>query len=309
MDVYKLSVDEMGYRRISSETLANLEAETLRKPPYCQARGTDDVAWFAVCPACDNPIQIIGLYRLPRGVRQPYGRHTGNSVPQLAVLDPEARDACMYFNPRPRRKDERKKHRHGLPTKILTTLIEQFDRVLYWLEKETGIRYSRHRVKAMLERYRAGQGYLYTGATLLNIPWIFAYMTDSQPLFGQHVGRDTPLAAAIRAAIPAAEVDDDGRVVSKLDESGNKAGYFDLDVCFIHHRFRHPSEDAALEESMTMVVSTVMRSENKRIYEQAIVFDHDRFQRLIGLPVDHPNRRWGQVELARDVLGDLCDET
>ena len=30
---------------------------------------------FAVCPACDNPIQIIGVYKKLENTDKPYGRH------------------------------------------------------------------------------------------------------------------------------------------------------------------------------------------------------------------------------------------
>jgi len=61
-----------------------------------------------------------------------------------------------------------------VPRKILETLIDQFDHVVYLLQKETGIQFSPELLKQMLETYRSARGYLYYGATLQNVPWIFA---------------------------------------------------------------------------------------------------------------------------------------
>lgn len=51
-------------------------------------------------------------------------------------------------------------------------MIEQFDRVVYILEKETQLVLSENALRGMLQRYKGERGYLYTGATLRNVPWI-----------------------------------------------------------------------------------------------------------------------------------------
>lgn len=54
----------------------------------------------------------------------------------------------------------------------------------------------------MLQRYKGERGYLYTGATLRNVPWIFAYMSDATRLFGQKVIGNAELVKAIAAEVP-----------------------------------------------------------------------------------------------------------
>ncbi len=302
MNVYKTRPEEILYKIISRE---NFEEDTLRKYPWYQTNDRGKEVHFAVCPACDNPIQIIGLYRLPRNLERPYGKHLWRSIPQLAEDNPEARENCPYFKPRQHRKTDRRTSIKGTPLKILRLLIIQFDRVCYLLGKHTGIVFSRNLLRKMLQTYRSEEGYLYTGATLMNVPWIFAYMADSQSLFGQRVGGNHELVEAIRRHVPAADIDGDGRVVPRAFPDGEKR-YFSLNVCFIHHRQRRNGMDGALVETMKMIVSTEADGKVREIHRETLTFDHQHFRNLINLPDGKGRRRLELVELAREVLGDLC---
>ena len=56
MDTYKLRPKWTKINTISKE---NFEKDTGKLEPYYQV---DRDSQYAVCPACDNPISIIGLY-------------------------------------------------------------------------------------------------------------------------------------------------------------------------------------------------------------------------------------------------------
>ncbi|WP_414041273.1 hypothetical protein ACJU26_04120 [Acidithiobacillus sp. M4-SHS-6] len=295
MDVYKLRPEDAGSRRIERE---DFEAQTLRDKPWYQKNGQGEDVQYAVCPACDNPIQIIGLYRLLERIHQPFGRHTGAAIRGLAELDPEERDNCPYFKPRPREKRARRKGLNPVSRKILGTLIEQFDRVVYLLRKQTGINFSQKLLRKMLETYRAERGYLYTGATLLNIPWVFAYMSDSQPIVGQYLRKDADadLMRAIRDMVPGVHISDGGQIGRKTKN------FLSLAVCFIHHRESKDREDGRLVESMKMVVSM---DADHWVHQKVIPFDHQEFQRLTHIPDEKARRQMDLVEMAKEVLGDL----
>lgn len=296
MDIYKARIDA-PFRVISREAV---EADTMKKEPWYQENSTNEGSQFAICPACDNPIQLIGLYHLPANVSAPYGRHIGHSIAGLAIADAETREGCPLFKPRRYAKSSRKVRQEGLPQKILDTLIAQFDRVIYLLQKQTGIRFSRNLVRHMLLKYQGERGHLYMGASLINIPWIFAYMADSQSLFGQDVSANPTLASAIEKAIPAAQILD-GRVTAR--EIAGKRSFFELNLCFIHHRSSTGGAGEPWTEQMTMVVSTPPPSARQplAIYQQQIVFDHIHFQNLLQFNDAHRQLHW--VELAREVLG------
>ena len=60
----------------------------------------EKITYKAVCPACDNPIQIIGLFKREEEVkRKPYGRHTTIDLPGLTVYSEEDYLNCPYHNP------------------------------------------------------------------------------------------------------------------------------------------------------------------------------------------------------------------
>lgn len=301
MDEYKLYVDDTSGKLIDKD---QFEADTLRREPWYQSGSGEKLSQFAVCPACDNPIQLVGLYQLPENVKNPYGKHTMSGIRNIAPLDTEARDNCPYFKPRQHQKSDRKARFDGVPRKIIKLLIEQFDRVVYILEKQTQVVLSLNALRGMLERYKGEAGFLYTGATLRNVPWIFAYMTDATPLFAQKVKGNTELTDAIGVHVPEAEVDAYGRLNTK-GKPGIKGAFIDIKMSFIRHRIAKDNEAVGLLETMELVVSLGRKGGLVDIHNQVITFDPDWFEHLVQLPVDHVNRRMDRVALAREVLGDL----
>ncbi|POD65774.1 hypothetical protein [Pseudomonas syringae group genomosp. 3] len=301
MNEYKLYVQDTGGKTIDKDAF---EADTLRRAPWYQLGSSDKLAQFAVCPRCDNPIQLVGLYQLPPNVKNPFGKHTTSGIHEIGPIDIEARDNCPYFNPRQHNKTDRKARFDGVPRKIVHLLIEQFDRVVYILETQTQVRLSQKVLRGMLERYKAEQGYLYTGATLRNVPWIFAYMSDATPLFAQRVGGNPELVEAIKTHVPEAAINDDGRLLPSAPQ-GTRGAYLDIEVSFIKHRVVRGSETSGLSESMRLVLSQRRRGVLVDVYRQEIQFDPDGFERLINTRADRAVRNLVKVQLAREVLGDL----
>lgn len=304
MNEYKLHVQDTGGKTIDKDAF---EADTLRRAPWYQPGSGDKLAQFAVCPRCDNPIQLVGLYLLPPNVKNPFGKHTMSGIQGIALIDIEARDNCPYFKPRQHDKTDRKAGFDGVPRKIVRLLIEQFDRVVYILEKQTQVGLSSKILRDMLERYKAEQGYLYTGATLRNVPWIFAYMSDATSLYAQKVGGNPELAEAIKTRVPEAAIDDRGRLFPAAPPPGTQGAFLDLQMSFIKHRIVRGSETSGLSESMRLVLSQRRRGVLVDLYRQEIQFDPDGFERLIHTPADRAVRNMAKVELAREVLGDLLE--
>ena len=50
---------------------------------------------FAVCPACDNPIQILGLYKKLVNTDKPYGKHYNHSI-TIATHNETTYRLCPY---------------------------------------------------------------------------------------------------------------------------------------------------------------------------------------------------------------------
>ncbi|KAF0804371.1 hypothetical protein ACRYJU_04715 [Alloalcanivorax xenomutans] len=302
MDVYKLKTRDARGKPISKD---RFEEETRCRYPWYQPSSDGKTSQFAVCPGCDNPIQLIGLYKLPANTPRPFGKHTTQSIRGLTELDPEERDNCAYFKPRQHNKSDRRSRFDGIPRKIVTLLIEQFDRVVYLLEKQIGVRFSRATLQKMLRQYRGEQGFMYTGAMLRNVPWIFAYMSDSTDLYGQAIRNDAIISALLEN-VPEAYIDPQThRLLARPTSPGQKRRYFSAALCFIRHHPRK-SEQGSLLETMRLSVSVRWDQEIDPtvIHEEIITFDYDFFERLTHTP-DQSHRRFELVELAREELGDL----
>ena len=59
MDIFK---SKPGLSRPYKISTINYEKETKRQKPYMLEKN-GKYQYFAVCPECDNPIQLIGLYK------------------------------------------------------------------------------------------------------------------------------------------------------------------------------------------------------------------------------------------------------
>lgn len=88
IDVYKLRIEDTESKILDKDLF---EAETFRREPWYQPGSGAKLAQFAVCPACDNPVQLVGLYDLPPNVKNPYGKHTTKSIQGIAPFDGEPR--------------------------------------------------------------------------------------------------------------------------------------------------------------------------------------------------------------------------
>ena len=97
MDVFKTHVGEGKALMINEE---NFYLATRERKPYIVDSGGVK-SFYAVCPECDNPIQLIGLLRRQQDSlpHRPYGRHIGHDVPGVAVYDEDAYLSCPFSEP------------------------------------------------------------------------------------------------------------------------------------------------------------------------------------------------------------------
>lgn len=305
MNVYKLKPELIGETVISRE---NFERDTHRKYPWYRDSRTGETVkpCYAVCPGCDNPIQLIGLYKLPPNVKVPYGKHYFSDVPGLANSNREAAEGCLYFKKKVCQPTDRKASINGLPYKALLLLVNEFDRVIYLLEQATQIHFSKNLIGTLLDHYLKRQGYLYSSLNLQNLPWVFAYMTDSVSLFGQKIVGNSALVTAVTEQVPQAMISEDGRVIGRVDAKG-KSAFFELNSCFMNHQADFDAENQNLNESMVWVVSTTEAGRPRTIYQQVIHFEPAYFHNLLNMAPERARRQPWLVELAREKLRSLID--
>ena len=284
MDVFKLDIDKTKIYTITKE---NIDDSIGRKAPWFQSINGHD-GWFAVCHMCNNPIQIIGMLT----GNKLYGRHYIPKNDNLkyhlkGIVDRDELEYCRYYN-KNKVIDEtsRRPPDSELAKQIQLTFIYNFDRVIYLLEKTTGIQISTNCAKQMLVDYKDHSGWCYRGATLDNIPWTFAYTIAEKNLFGCRI-MDEEIITAIQSKIS------NINFKNGFVNNDSKA-YLDLKFYYIHHKAN--VNDEHLFESIQFTVS----SNSIIIASKTVEFDHAYFRTLINSNNGY-RKKW-LVELARQIM-------
>lgn len=258
------------------------ERVTREGTPYYQENKFGKKLQYALCPGCNNPIQIIGLYKHLKHTENPYGRHSPRPVPGF-TYDPDAYEFCPYLLKNTSYDESLRKEPSPYSCDILKLCIQEFDRVVYILRQDMGFNFSAEFARNMLRTYLKEQGYLYPGSSLRNIPWIVGYLSFSKSLFGQYLKLESPKCNELRRAIwkniPEARVTSKGWITRK-----GSSGY-NLHCFFTNHKISE-ARDGALRETIRFIIISG-RDEGpdgitgKEIFEEKITFDHQKFEYLM----------------------------
>ena len=293
MNIFKLSIGSRFHRFLS---VNNYEADTKKRFPYYQIGTDGKMRHFAICPGCNNPIQIIGVEGRPDNMPHPYGKHYASSVVSLAPYSQEDFDGCPLAakNSIAPDKTAKKTPASSLPAEILSVLRKDFDRVALVIQKAIGIKITVNLAERMLINYLAEEGFRYKHASLVNIPWIFAYMSDSQSLFGRVV-QDENLRTAITDSVPNAVFTNNNQL-SVAQSSTGKKEFLDINFCLMHHAIAPVNRE--IQESLKLVVSY----KDKDIFEKKIIFDYEQFQSLLAIPDGKGFRNSDLLDLAAKTI-------
>lgn len=300
MDKFK---EKPGIARILPITEENYLKVTGKVKPYCKLDDSGNESLYAVCPACDNPIQIIGLFKsTSEAGRKPYGRHNKGDVPELAEYNEDDYLDCPYSNPMWKKTGTYRRPNSQIALRTLALLKTQFDRVIYLLSKDIQIKISLDVAMRMLKVYMANEGWRYRTATLYNLPWNFGEVMKALPLFGKKIALGGELYQALQAQCPyvALETDDSGKWAKVKSANGQ---YVNLHYVLYNHVFERVSdEDDSFSESITFWVYEGQPPEHKTIFEKKIPIAIDYFQNVIALPPERSKRNERLLEIAQEII-------
>lgn len=302
MKTFKLRPGSSKIYNINKDTF---EKETNQRAPYYIYSDRNEISQFAVCPACDNPIQIIGLYKRIKDGRECYGKHYLKSIRGLSEYNQQAYDYCPYSNHRIEINiNSRKELLTDYERRIYNLMREQFDRVIYVLSKAIDIKITAGAARRMLETYVNGRGWMYSWATLNNLPYVFGHLTWSKKLYGQPILRDSPLYNAIIDRCPSAQFTQHEfhRNCDILTRKEN-GQYFNLCYCIIGHT-RNIVNDQNIE-TMLFRVTEGERDDAEIIYQKTIEIDEAFFLNLINLPEDRSRRNNSLINIAHELMPPL----
>lgn len=84
-----------GVSPIYDLTVEEYEKRAPQGRPYKFVGKDNEMRRFAICPACDNPIQIIGIYKKCKNTDKPYGKHYNRNT-EIGIHNEQAYQYCPY---------------------------------------------------------------------------------------------------------------------------------------------------------------------------------------------------------------------
>lgn len=180
-----LSFSDQNFKTKYEERVGN-------NPGYVQkVRG--ETKHLALCPRCNNPFAILGIYKKINVA--PHARHAKEvNIPNVAQYDEYTFQNCPYYNKRADYIKEYVDETEEPQRRELYKLAkEHYDKAIYLLQKETGIYITLAMAEALAENYVIMRAYNYIDATVYNIPWYLIYSFSGFPLYRMIIKKNTTI--------------------------------------------------------------------------------------------------------------------
>lgn len=148
---------------------------------------------LALCPRCNNPVAILGVYKKINVA--PHARHAkGVNIPNVVQYDEYKFQKCPYHNKRANYiKEYVDETEEPQRQELYKIAKEHYDKVIYLLQKETGIYITLAMAETLAENYVVKRAYNYIDATLYNIPWYLIYSFSGFPLYHMIIRKNTAI--------------------------------------------------------------------------------------------------------------------
>lgn len=291
MDVFKPRRGEARFIPINEE---NFYRETGNEQPYCMKSRDGKQRYWAICPACDNPVQIVGLYMQQADSRRPYGRHNRGRIEGLAEYDDEEYHACPFSDPKYNYSENKRKPDSPKCIALYETMRDQFDRIVYIWNKTTGITMSTDYAEKMLKLWRSNENWRNYDATYQNLPYMLVFSRQAQSLYGRKIRIDSKVYASLATCKKLKLVKKDSSSVQVLT-----SGKTFTEVLFGIYGHKFKVEDHHLTETFKMQVKV----DGKTVHSEVVTVDPYYFDNLVSLPPERAHRNERLLSIAKEVLG------
>lgn len=278
------------------------EATNKKEPYYHRDPDTGALKYYAICPLCKNPIQIINLYKKQeQGSKGTHGKHNKGTIDNLAEYDELRYLSCPYAKPndRPSKfKVNPKENKESLV--LITTMTKQFDRIIYILEQSLGVHFSKDRKREMLDYWYSNTAWRYYVATIDNLPFTLMYGSRSFYAVGNFIPKDSELVDVFKklpnAKLENADSKDNCFVI------GYKNKQF-LDVIFFLNDYHIEYENDKLIEQFTFHVRH--KDSRRDLYKKDVVVQKGWLQNMINKGDDY-NRGILTLDIADKKYKEYC---
>ena len=253
---------------------------------------------YGVCPYCDNPVQLIGIYKKLKV--SPYGRHVSENVEGVTRLNRQSYDYCPYNS---HHRNYERNFRMDMVTErelnIFRLIRDNYDRVIYILKKETGLYYSNQLAREILNQVYRSEIWMYPGISEYNFPWIILYMYGPQRLYKRLVQKDSLLHQILESNHIVFEPykNSDYDIVV----AGPNHSYMDWVYSFLQHN-RRIREDDSLAEYVVPVVAEQDIEEPDIRWKGRMDIQTDYFSNIANHEKSESYRNANLLEIAKEVM-------
>ncbi len=257
-------------------TVNHFEQLTKKGYPYYNHKvKKDKIKHLGICPMCNNPIQIINLYNkntITKGRQvKTYAKHYSKAVPDLVNYSEINYKNCplrssVSFDSRNRHTDKSRSN------EIIALMNEYPEIIKYFLQKISGINFSKRKILNILEQFKMEEGYYFNYVTKYNLPYSILYMSDNQKLYGQYIKNDNiSLINAIKETSKYFQINDSNQVVSK-----NNDIFPSIYLYFTN--FKSVKNNLP---QMTMIIEESLKNTTNEVYRKIISIDIEYFWNTI----------------------------
>lgn len=274
-----------GNSKIYNVSFENYVEATKEKFPYVNF-GKHGKEAYAICPLCENPVKILGIYAKLEKQRA-HARHFHESIPGLADFDAGKYINCPYHNKNADYVRETRNLRDITPLnkEVLLLAHDHFDKCIYILKKTTGLVISSPLARAIAIDYMAHPGYMTYNITRENVPYIMGLCMTGKSLVKRLVIEDSPIYEMIKdkkeVSLELVNFNTKYSNQKPLYKIESKVGY--LDLCFNISRYRYCADSTSgLQEYLKLHIGIGDGSGTYQTYaEKEISVDPYLFNKLI----------------------------
>jgi hypothetical protein len=283
----------------------NFKKHTKEKYPFVQDT-QEGRRYYAVCPQCENVIQIRGLFHDDRK----YGAHAGKSIEGFRPYNLQDYDYCPYSCKGKRLPKERRKPLENLNGKdrhVYQTVRDYYDLAVRFAKLKFGFAISNEMARRILEEYILSEGYLYPQNSVSNIPYMLVYLCKGFDPYGMWIRRDSRLARAIGKCpdlrLGETPSPDYGQLL------GNPPGKF-ISLTMMVHGHTCREKDSRLSEQVRITISKDVHTDGEYPEWEDLVtvpvpVQEDGFTHFIHSPKTLEHRDQELLDMAHRLMPDI----
>lgn len=284
---------------VSLETFVEMTKEQGKYVKY----GKDGKEAYAICPLCENPVRLLGIYaRLKK--QRPHARHCKQDIPGLAEFKEEEYLHCPYHRERADYITEVRKPGDitELNKEVLELAHDHFNECIYILRKITGLVISDALAEQIALDYMSHPGYMTYDVTKENVPYIMGRCMTGKTLVKRLVEENSPLYEMLKGKKEISLVPQPSKSgykkVRPLYRVESKVGYLDILFNISQYRFSSTPVSGMKEYLKLHIGIGDGRGTYKSYAEKEIEVDPFLFNKLI-----HSTKK----SVSKPVLLDIAD--